>query len=84
MKNLESLGRKLSKIEQKKIRGGLEDENILCKTSSVECSFMSPDGSMHTGHCGDKTIANGPMWPAKCGCKYDGVVMEDPGCNSTL
>jgi hypothetical protein len=83
MKNLENLGRNLSKMEQRNIRGGYVDpgDGGTCKSSTTSCSYVQIDGHVDTGTCGD-TITP-PLQTTQCACKFGTNKQPANECNNS-
>jgi hypothetical protein len=79
MKKFENLGRMLSKNEQKRIRGGTEEEGPACKTSSAACSYITIGGHVLPGTCGGSITP--PMQTAQCACNSGQLQQPASECN---
>lgn len=72
--------KKLERKEMKVLLGGLLDNGPACKTSTITCTYLTPNGTAYTGSCGSTT--SGPMGSKVCGCSYNGLIQADSSCNA--
>jgi hypothetical protein len=83
MKKLENLGRKLSKDEQKKIKGGLEEEGVLCWNEHIACTLVVNNAGSYTtynGYCDAQGTGNNAV--CYCNTSYGFYSNLNSVCNA--